>query len=252
MPRRYGLWTAFLRRHADREEESMRAFLITGCAVAAVLAALAGGSAAAEEHVYMYPLALTETDRLTDGPHGEPMRLRNGTMLIWVDLFPNMRFVHPTLYVLLADEESRVVDGQWWPELNGKRILFGGPGNHTLVSPFSLTGQDASGALGEILVHMYPVTLSDGDVLADGPQGRRARIRHDTMLIWVDLHPDMRFAHPTLYVLIYGRMTRIIQGEWWPVLNGRQILYGSPANYTVMSPFVKQSPVSPAPVQSVE
>lgn len=78
-----------------------------------------------DEHVYAYPVPLKATDKLCDGPQGEPMPIAEGTRLIWVDLMPTARFAHPTLYVLVDGLEAKTVRGQWWPELNGKRILLG-------------------------------------------------------------------------------------------------------------------------------
>jgi hypothetical protein len=210
-----------------------RAFVSVGVLVVV----LSSCARAAEEHVYIYPLALTPADKLSDGNQGGPIRIQGDTMLIWVDLHPTAKFAHATLYVLISAKGSRIVKGQWWPVLNGKMILYGAPKNHTVVSPFRLPGA-SSGE--EIHVHVYPVALEPTDKLTDGPAGDPLKIPGQTMLVWVDLQPKMRFAHPTLHVLICGGSS-IVEGQWWPVLNGRRILSGVPSNYTLVSPFVKES-----------
>jgi hypothetical protein len=72
-------------------------------------------------------------------------------------------------------------------------------------------------------VFVYPEKLTEKDHLADGPSGGEIEIKSDTTLIWVDLAPDYRFAHPTEYVLISTKGTRTVRGQWWPVLNGKPL-----------------------------
>ena len=76
------------------------------------------------------------------------------------------------------------------------------------------------------VVHVHPAKLTAKDVLTDGPTGKRIEITGETTLVWVDLHPDGRYAHDTEYVLIGPRGSRVIKGQWWPVLNGTDILRG--------------------------
>src|SRR4051794_38830881 len=76
------------------------------------------------------------------------------------------------------------------------------------------------------VVHAYPHKLTPRDKLTDGPNGRVIEITAETTLIWVDLHPDARYAHDTQYVLISPRGTRVVDGQWWPVLNGKPVLRG--------------------------
>lgn len=78
----------------------------------------------------------------------------------------------------------------------------------------------------EAVVHVYPETLSGKDVLKDGARGDRIDLTGPTTLIWVDLMPDARFAHPTEYVLINAEGTRVVKGNWWPHLNGKDVLRG--------------------------
>jgi len=215
--------------------------IVQALAVFAVIACLLLPSlAAAEEKVYIYPCVITPEDRLTDGPQGELIAILGDTMLLWADLYPDMRFVHPTLYVLICREGTRIVRGEWWPVLNGDRILYSVAANHTILCPFIVGKRIETES---ILAYIYPLSLTRSDRLRDGPEGDPIRIVGDTMLLWVDLLPGARFAHRTLYVLVCGKESRIVRGMWWPVLNGRRLFYGVPCNYTILSPFTKQSGV---------
>src|SRR3954471_8384426 len=76
------------------------------------------------------------------------------------------------------------------------------------------------------VVHVCPEKLTAKDTLADGPSGKRIEIGGETTLIWVGLAPDARYAHDTEYVLITARGTQVVKGQWWPVVNGREVLRG--------------------------
>lgn len=81
-----------------------------------------------------------------------------------------------------------------------------------------------------IKVYQYPFTLKKGDVLTDGSsdsQLRKFEFETDTEFIWIDLKPRTKFAHPTAYIFLSDKSQEMIKGSWWPVLNGKQILYGS-------------------------
>ena len=85
-------------------------------------------------------------------------------------------------------------------------------------------------------VFVYPDKLTEKDKLVDGPGDNVIEIKADTTLIWVDLMPDFRFAHPTEYVLISPLGTQIVRGNWWPVLNGKH-LFRDVKNYNVDFPL---------------
>ena len=89
-----------------------------------------------------------------------------------------------------------------------------------------------------IHVHFYPHALSPHDSLRDGPFGEKIDISEDLFFIWVDLFPDMRFTHKTAYIFISKDDVRIKRGNWWPVLNGKTILYNEHNKYALISPFV--------------
>jgi hypothetical protein len=88
-----------------------------------------------------------------------------------------------------------------------------------------------------INVHFYPHSLSPLDNLLDGPNGKKLDISEDTFLIWIDLFPDMFFAHDTIYILISQKNIRTVWGNWWPVLNGKMILHNEHSKYALISPF---------------
>ena len=185
--------------------------------------------------VYFYPQILNQKDHLQDGPdlNGKRIRIKGNTLLIWVDLHPGMRFVHETKYILISQEDIRVVKGQWWPVLNGKKILYGEKDKYSILTPFSIDSYRNE----NINVHIYPHEIYPFDQLYDGPE-KKIRIPDNTLLIWVDLLPGAKFAHPTAYILIGKEYTRVEEGSWIPVLNDRQILYGELNRLGVISPFI--------------
>jgi hypothetical protein len=70
-------------------------------------------------------------------------------------------------------------------------------------------------------VFIYPMKLSSQDQLLDGQT--KIEITNETTLVWVDLMPEARFGHPTEYLLISARGTRVVKGDWWPTLNGKDL-----------------------------
>lgn len=99
----------------------------------------------------------------------------------------------------------------------------------------SLAGRVATAAEGtsraidlapKAVVHMYPQKLSGADTLTDGPNGKRVEVTGETTLLWVDLAPNARYAHDTEYILVNARGSHVVKGQWWPVLNGKEILRG--------------------------
>ena len=92
-----------------------------------------------------------------------------------------------------------------------------------LCCPLSLSAQDLSR---HIDVHFFPHVLTSEDTLRVGPAGRTLDISEPTMLIWVDLFPDMFFAHKTAYILISKHRIRIdIDSYPDPIGNDRGLAY---------------------------
>jgi hypothetical protein len=87
------------------------------------------------------------------------------------------------------------------------------------------------------LVYAYSHPLQATDRLQDGPDGGDIDLDGETLLFWVDQGPGLFFAHPTAYILVSSDGVRIERGSWWPVLNGRTILYGKENNAVITSPF---------------
>ena len=100
-----------------------------------------GSSSAARVHIY--PDVLTSADELTDGDGKKTIKIEAPTTLIWIDRMPDARFEHPTEYVLISAEKTRVIKGGWWPVLNGKR-LFGDDAATNVKSPISFVDDESN------------------------------------------------------------------------------------------------------------
>jgi hypothetical protein len=189
-------------------------------------------------NVHFYPHSLSPQDILLDGPFGKNLDIRDDTFLIWVDLFPGMFFTHQTAYILISKENVRVERGNWWPVLNGKMILHNENGQYALISPFELSLLSSEGSIDEkIVIHVYPHVLTPQDELSDGPLKDLFSINNAGLLIWVDLLPAAFFSHPTAYVFISRTDIQVENGNWWPILNGKKILYGQPNKFGILSPM---------------
>jgi hypothetical protein len=209
---------------------TLRAILLV--AVTALFAVPAVGQEPAVE-VFFYPHLLTVNDRLQDGRDSEAFALDGDTFLIWVDLGPELRYTHPTAYVLISKLGVRVESGGWWPVLNGRAILYGRQNHSAIVSPRRIA-DDAGDA---IEVHVCPEELVARDLLADG-EDTIMEIATDTLLVWIDLLPTAYFVHPTRYVLITADGDiDVIDGQWWPTVNGKPVLFRDDGDYAVPSPF---------------
>ncbi len=188
--------------------------------------------------VHFYPHSLSPQDSLHDGPFGKKLDIQEDAFLIWVDLFPGMFFAHETAYILVSKDSIRIEKGDWWPVLNGKAVCHNEHGKYSLVSPFELPQIYANGYFDErIDIHVYPHELTSQDQLTDGPEERLFKIEDNCLLVWVDLLPGAYFAHSTAYILISKESIRAEQGNWWPTLNGRTILYGQRNKIGIISPF---------------
>ncbi len=91
-------------------------------------------------NIHVYPQELTSQDRLTDGPLEKVFRLDDNCLLVWADLLPGAFFAHPTAYILISKENIRAENGFFWPELNGKKILYGQQNKTGIISPFKVSG----------------------------------------------------------------------------------------------------------------
>jgi hypothetical protein len=89
--------------------------------------------------IHVYPHELTSQDRLTDGPVEKMFRLDDNCLLVWADFLPGAFFAHPTAYILISSESIRAEQGYFWPELNGKRILYGQQNKTGIISPFKVS-----------------------------------------------------------------------------------------------------------------
>ncbi len=210
------------------------------CMIIIVLFPLSLFSQGLDQHidVHLYPHSLSPQDILQDGPYGKKLEIPEDAFFIWIDLFPGMFFSHKTAYVLISKENVRIESGDWWPVLNGKMILHNEQGKYALVSPFELPLISVNGFIDDkIDIHVYPHELTSQDRLVDGPREQLFKIDDNCLLVWVDLLPDAFFSHPTTYILISRERIQAEYGNWWPILNGRRILYGQQNKTGIISPF---------------
>jgi hypothetical protein len=94
-----------------------------------------------------------------------------------------------------------------------------------LLAGLPLTAQK-EGTRTKAKVYVYPHKLTANDKLSfgqDEEQKGLIPIKGETTLIYVDLAPDARFAHPTQCILISAGGARVIDGQWWLVLNGQPL-----------------------------
>ena len=189
-------------------------------------------------NIHFYPHSLSPQDSLRDGPNGKKFYIQEDTFFIWVDLFPGMFFVHETAYIFITKDNVRIEKGNWWPVLNRKTILYNENGKYALISPFELPLISTDGFIDDkIAIHVYPHELTSQDRLTYGPREKPFKIRDKSLLIWVDFLPGAFFAHPTAHILISKENIRVNDGNWWPELNGRTILYGQQNKTGILSPF---------------
>jgi hypothetical protein len=87
------------------------------------------------------------------------------------------------------------------------------------------------------IVHIHPDLLTAKDRLTFGPRSKEIPLKSPTLLLWIDLRPRARFAHPTQIVLISAEGARVEKGDWWPTLNG-QDLFREDMIRKVSSPMV--------------
>ncbi|MGB2906764.1 MAG: hypothetical protein WBB73_06675 [Candidatus Aminicenantaceae bacterium] len=92
-----------------------------------------------EISVHVYPHELTSRDRLQDGPLERLFRIHDNSLFIWVDRLPGAFFAHPTAYILISKQDVQVEAGIWWPELNGRKILYGEGNRIGIISPFKVS-----------------------------------------------------------------------------------------------------------------
>jgi len=188
--------------------------------------------------VHFYPHSITPQDSLQDGPFGKKLDIHEETFLMWVDLFPGMFFAHETAYIMISKGSIRIERGNWWPVLNGKMVCLNEQGKYALISPFELPLISTEGIMDErIDIHVYPHELDSQDRLSDGPEEGLFNLDDNCLLVWIDLLPEAYFAHPTAYILISRGGIRSEQGNWWPVFNGKRILYGERNKTGIISPF---------------
>jgi hypothetical protein len=222
----------------------MRKFFLAVSVLFALLSISTALALEPDHRVFTYGELLDRGDLLTDGEWGKEIKIEQATQLIWVDQEPGDRFMHDSVYILISAKEIKVFAGDYYPIVNG-RSAFGTPPwfpetDYLVGSPLDIPNNAASVTPNSpegIKVYAGPFALRPGDVLTDVAWIFPLRIDDDTMLVWIDLHPGMKFVHDTKYILIGPGGVDVIDGLWWPELNGRRILYGEQNEWGVYSAF---------------
>ncbi len=78
----------------------------------------------------------------------------------------------------------------------------------------------------KVKVYFHPEKLTTKDKLSFGPDAEQKEIipmSGETMLVYIDLKPGARFAHPTQCILISTEGVNVIKGDWWLILNGKPL-----------------------------
>jgi hypothetical protein len=70
-----------------------------------------------------------------------------------------------------------------------------------------------------IEIFIYPALLGPGESVRDDHDGQTVQITEPTMLVWIDLAPGHRFAHPTCTVLISESQVNVHPGNGWAVID---------------------------------
>lgn len=103
-------------------------------------------------------------------------------------------------------------------------LIFVGTGVFLMTSLIS--AKDDKGPSVKAQVYVHPKKLTAEDKLSFGPDSDQKLlipIKGETTLVYIDLAPDARFAHPTQCVLISADGTCVMNGNWWLVLNGNPL-----------------------------
>jgi uncharacterized Zn-binding protein involved in type VI secretion len=168
-------------------------------------------------NVFLYPKTLTKEDKLK-GADSE-IEIKSDTTFIWIDLAPDARFGHPTEFIFISAEGTKVVKGSSWPVLNGKDLFRDGK-DYQVAFPVKLSGEKKDPP-SKTNIFVYPKTLTKEDKLEGANSG--IEIKSETTFLWVDLMPDARFGHPTEFIFISSEGTKVIKGSKWPTLNGKDL-----------------------------
>jgi len=87
-----------------------------------------------------------------------------------------------------------------------------------------LAAEQDKGPPSKAKVYVYPEKLTAKDKLSFGPEQKETiPIEGESTLVYVDLVPDAKFEHPTQCILISAKGAQVIKGNWWLVLNGKDL-----------------------------
>jgi hypothetical protein len=111
----------------------------------------------------------------------------------------------------------RKTAGLWW----SLDIVLAAVCLSTSAGPEFFQAQEKSGPPRGFHTFVWPKALTADNKLS--VQGKVVVIKGLTTLIWVDLAPGARFAHPAELILISSSGTRVVRADWWPTLNGKDL-----------------------------
>ena len=162
--------------------------------------------------LHIFPSLLVPGETIQDGPNGESVKITEPTLMLWVDLMPTYRFVHPTCTVLVGASGARALPGSWWSIVNCKLRFPAIRGDASqVVFPLDL---------GEARLHLLPGAIYPDDQLTDGVDGKPLPILQESIVFWLDLDPKARFHHPTQYVIIGAQGAEVVDGHERPTIRG--------------------------------
>jgi hypothetical protein len=197
--------------------------------------------------VHIFPALLEPGETVRDGSQGEPLELRESTLLLWVDLDPKSRFAHPTCTVLIGASGAKVIKGSWWAIVDDKLRFPPTTGSAPdVVFPSSLD---------KARLHLLPGEIRPEDELTDGAGGKPLPIQGNSIVLWLDLEPDAKYHHPTQYIIIGPQGVEVVNGVERPTLRGKHrpigVRLASPSRRTLMAEWNRELGGDPTRVLDV-
>lgn len=192
--------------------------------------------------VHIFPSLLVPGETIHDGPEDKVgVQITEPTLMLWVDLAPTYRFVHPTCTVLVGASGARALPGSWWSIVNGKLRFPATRGDASqVVFPLDL---------GDARLHLLPGEIHPEDQLTDGVDGKPLPILQESIVFWLDLDPKGRFHHSTQYVIIGAQGAEVVDGHERPTIRGNHHPLGmsivSSTRRTLLVEVRAEPPVEP-------
>lgn len=87
-----------------------------------------------------------------------------------------------------------------------------------------------------IRMYTFPQLLTPENRLALEPGGPAMTLSENKLLIWIDLMPTYRYAHPTRTVLVGAGEVDVLEGQWWIEVDGRRFADADGGTPAVLAP----------------